>query len=121
VDKPSAPAGSNVVFTVAYTYDSVPINKPGRFDLVRVRITHTFPANELQFVSATNAGADEGGAVYWQIDKLAAGGSGSVSWTATIKAGAAPGTSIPTSVDILSQNTVKEQDFGDQLAVTVAP
>ena len=120
-DLSEARPGDAITYTIRYHLDETAVEGIGseRFDVRRVRITDRFPADLLEPVSYANDGELRDGGVFWQVDSLANGGSGAVSWTARVKAAVVPGTDLVNVVDILSQNTVVEQDVGDSLTVPV--
>jgi hypothetical protein len=120
-DVTEASPGDEIVYTITYSLDETVVEgiDPERFDVRRVRIYDTFPSEYLEIVSIGNGGEERDGAVFWQIDRLENGGSGSVSWTARVKDGVPPGTAVTNTVDILSQNTVEDQNVGSTCTVTV--
>jgi hypothetical protein len=120
-DRTDPGPGDEIVYTIAYSLDETVVAgiDPARFDVRRVRIYDSFPSEYLEIVSIGNGGEEQGGAIFWQIDRLENGGSGTVSWTARVKDGVPPGTAITNTVEILSQNTVEDQDVGSSCTVTV--
>ncbi len=121
-DVTEASPGSPILYTLAYSLDpiSLPEIDPSRFDIRRVRIFDHFPGDKLEVISVDGGGEVQGDVIFWQIDLLKNGGSGSISWRAKIKSTTAPGTEIVNRADILSQNTVEEQNVGGSCSVWVA-
>jgi uncharacterized repeat protein (TIGR01451 family) len=71
-------SGGSLTYTIDYSND-------GTGDALAVVITDTVPAGTT-FVSATDGGTEAGGVVTWNIGTVAAGASGSVSFTVTVDA-----------------------------------
>ena len=112
--------GDEITYTINYSYDIVNIGgDSSRFDLRRVRIYDTFPGLSLDAVTINGDGEESEGVVFWQIDELGSGDSGTVSWTAKIRDGLSSGMEIENTVEILSQNTCDEQHVGSSVIVTV--
>ena len=120
-DVTEASPGDEIVYTITYSLDETVVEgiDPERFDVRRVRMYDRFPSDYLEIVSIGNDGEERDGAVFWQIDRLENGGSGSVSWTARGKDGVPPGTAVTNTVEVLSQNTVEDQNVGSSCTVTV--
>jgi len=110
-DRENAAPGDTIVYTITYSLDETAVEgiDPERFDVRRVRIVDPYPADELEVVSIGDGGEESDGRIVWQIDTLENGSSGTVSWTATVKAGVPTGSAVVNTAEILSQNTVDEQ------------
>jgi hypothetical protein len=120
-DALEAGAGARITYTLHYSYDETVVEgvNESRFDLRRVRMYDSFPREHLEILSVGGGGRDQDGTIFWQIDKLENGGSGSVSWTAGIKDDTPAGAEIINRAEITSQNTVNEQNMGGSCTVTV--
>ncbi|MFH1435128.1 MAG: hypothetical protein ABIJ56_05395 [Pseudomonadota bacterium] len=115
-----ASPGDVITYTINYSYDIVNIGgDSSRFDLRRVRIYDTFPGLSLDADTISADGEELEGVIFWQIDELACGDSGTVNWTAKVKDGAPSGMEIENIVEITSQNTCEEQHVGSSVIVTV--
>jgi len=114
-------SGEYIDYTIEYSLDylEIPGIDPSRFDIRRVRIFDNFPAEFLEISSIDNGGEEKNGAIFWQVDSLKNGGSGSVKWRAKVKSQIPPATSIVNNVEITSQNTVQEQNMGSSFTITV--
>lgn len=77
---PASTNGSQITFTLSYT-------NTGTMPALATVITDAIPAGTA-FVSATNGGTNVAGAVTWTIGIIAAGASGSVSFTVSVAADA---------------------------------
>ena len=120
VNVSEASPGDEITYTINYSYDIVNIGgDSSRFDLRRVRIYDTFPGLSLDADTISADGEELDGVIFWQIDELASGDSGTVSWTAKIRDGLSSGMEIENTVEILSQNTCEEQHVGSSVIVTV--
>jgi uncharacterized repeat protein (TIGR01451 family) len=120
-DVTEAAPGAQITYTLSYSLDLVTVSEidSSRFDIRRVRIFDRFPTDTLEIVSIGDGGEERDDAVFWQIDPLANGGSGSVTWKARVSSAAPAGAQIVNNAEILSQNTVEEQDVGGSFTVTV--
>ncbi len=108
------PAGSQIVYTIAY-------RNPGSENATGVVITDTVPGNT-SFVSATGGGTYNAGTntITWNIATLAAGLSGSVALTVQVASPLANGTQI-TNVAAIDSNETAPQSAQAQTLVTSAP
>jgi len=120
-DRTDAAPGDEIVYTITYSLDETVVEgiAPERFDVRRVRIFDNVPSEYLEIVSIGDDGEEQGGVIFWQIDRLENGGSGTVSWTARVKDGVPPGTAVTNTVEVLSQNTVEDQNVGSSCTVNV--
>ncbi|WP_167854876.1 COG1361 S-layer family protein [Mangrovimicrobium sediminis] len=88
---PVAP-GDAVVYTITY-------HNAGNEDASNATLRASLPANAV-FASANNSGAPSGGDVLWNLGTLAAGDSGSVSFTVDANTPLPDGTALPSTATL---------------------